>query len=803
MRVAVLAIVSACIPAGAVSCPDGKLCADGTTCVEVSNPDTDVCATPDQLVACNGKSDHARCGDDGRCYSGVCLPIVCGNGRLDSPDPNTPGDTGEVCDDGNQISNDGCSADCLSDETCGNGVPDLVKGELCDDGNLIQHDGCDSTCKPEAPRWVQLPSGGPSVRSNFAMAYDSDRERVVLFGGADAVGNALGDTWEWNGAGWIQMAPPASPSPRSGCAMAYDPNLKRAVLFGGGGVDVDGDTWAWDGATWTPLDPATSPQPRVAHVMFFDGTHVSLIDGIGPAGDGFHLFQQTWTWDGKTWTLSPVEPPINAAAAAFDPIRGRTVMFDGNGVTWESDGATWTNAATTGPPARDSSAMAFDPVTRSIMMFGGRTTATSSPITDHWQWTGTEWVNIAATLPAARFGHAMVAVPERGRLVMFGGTVDDPSTWEWDGSQWLETPPFVPDPPQAMAFAYDSLRGITVLFAQLTGAVETLRFDGTSWLVEVFKQPQVSLDGVAMTFDELRGVSVMVTDGETFTYDATSAWKPVGSAPSRIGAEMAFDGTHSILFGGMNNGDDVSDTFAWDGQSWSQLAPAHHPPGRELAAIARDPIRGEAVLFGGLAGSDMLGDTWVWDGADWTERTPATAPSPRTGAKLAWNPSRRRLELFGGFAGRALDDVWEWDGTTWTRIAVFNAPPARHDHAWFPALNGLVAFGGRPSTIGGSGFADTWLLRWDGAHADESCQVDADDDGDGLRGCADPDCWTRCAPECSPGTSCTAGPRCGDGHCDAVEDCRSCPADCACTPICGDFTCDPGEDHESCPGDCL
>jgi len=45
---------------------------------------------------------------------------------------------------------DGCSADCLSDETCGNGVIDSVTGEACDDGNTDAGDGCDASCQFES-----------------------------------------------------------------------------------------------------------------------------------------------------------------------------------------------------------------------------------------------------------------------------------------------------------------------------------------------------------------------------------------------------------------------------------------------------------------------------------------------------------------------------------------------------------------------------------------------------------------------------------------------------------------------------
>jgi cysteine-rich repeat protein len=45
---------------------------------------------------------------------------------------------GEVCDDGNTSSNDGCPSDCKA--LCGDGV--VHTGETCDDGNEVGNDGC-------------------------------------------------------------------------------------------------------------------------------------------------------------------------------------------------------------------------------------------------------------------------------------------------------------------------------------------------------------------------------------------------------------------------------------------------------------------------------------------------------------------------------------------------------------------------------------------------------------------------------------------------------------------------------------
>jgi cysteine-rich repeat protein len=69
----------------------------------------------------------------------ICIPNVngCGNALRD-PD--------EVCDDGNVLDGDGCSANCRSTETCGNGILDVTVGEVCD-GNVVGGGRCSSDCR--------------------------------------------------------------------------------------------------------------------------------------------------------------------------------------------------------------------------------------------------------------------------------------------------------------------------------------------------------------------------------------------------------------------------------------------------------------------------------------------------------------------------------------------------------------------------------------------------------------------------------------------------------------------------------
>lgn len=98
-----------------------------------------------------------------QCDGGDCKYIVpdagpyCGDGIKSL-------EVGELCDDGNRLGGDGCSANCKREEpnflcetpgqpcvslvVCGNGVRDV--GESCDDGNKTEGDGCNATCKVES-----------------------------------------------------------------------------------------------------------------------------------------------------------------------------------------------------------------------------------------------------------------------------------------------------------------------------------------------------------------------------------------------------------------------------------------------------------------------------------------------------------------------------------------------------------------------------------------------------------------------------------------------------------------------------
>jgi hypothetical protein len=256
-------------------------------------------------------------------------------------------------------------------------------------------------------RWDALnpPGDVPPPRTFPAVATDSKRGRVVLFGGNRVLfgsehdtGTFLADTWEWDGASWTHLEV-SGPSPRAEAAMAYDEGRGRVVLFGGyslGGTGMvrHGDTWEWDGARWS-RPSETGPSPRTGAAMAYDarlGRIVLFGGGTGVAPSG-----ETWEWDGGSWKLrAAVAPGRYNAAMAYDAARGRLVRFGGwdgerrTADTWLNDGERWIQVVVASPFPRNHAAMAYDPARERAVLFGGHDG--DNVFGDLWEWDGVRWV---------------------------------------------------------------------------------------------------------------------------------------------------------------------------------------------------------------------------------------------------------------------------------------------------------------------------------------------------------------------------------------------------------------------------
>lgn len=258
-----------------------------------------------------------------------------------------------------------------------------------------------------------------------------------MFGGANPSGYQ-NDTWEWNGQNWALRTPTLAPEARREYAMAYDAARHATVVFGGmpGRSGLLGDTWTWDGTNWAQQSPATSPSPRWDSAMVFDAaiSKVVLFGGFDLVAGNFQLENDTWAWDGTTWTqlLPLASPPARQNhAMAYDTTRGRVVLFGGelqlNGAglvqdTWEFDGTTWTQAVpAVSPPARIAHTMTYDAVRNVTLLFGG---GAGMDFGDTWAWDGTSWTQLTTTPAPACRDHTAMAFGQGGNTVLFGGYVN-------------------------------------------------------------------------------------------------------------------------------------------------------------------------------------------------------------------------------------------------------------------------------------------------------------------------------------------------------------------------------------------
>lgn len=227
-------------------------------------------------------------------------------------------------------------------------------------------------------------------------------------------------------------------------------------------------------------NPIPCSPPRASWVLTpgVSGTPSQRRDNPGAASkDRLYLFggrdqnagttvlNALYEFDGSRWTLrtaegAPGSPPARGGACvAWDWGRTKLVVFGGDtggaspvllGDTWEWDPAT--NAwAQVNPPVWPSprrwAAMAFDPGTGGMLLFGGEvaiTTPPSPPSNETWLFLRGIWLRLnPATVPPPRRMHSLATRPDFGDVFLCAGS--DPSqtpevrlldAWRWTGNGW-------------------------------------------------------------------------------------------------------------------------------------------------------------------------------------------------------------------------------------------------------------------------------------------------------------------------------------------------------------------------------
>lgn len=553
--------------------------------------------------------------------------------------------------------------------------PLLFGGEISRFDNSPAFNATAATCETwrfDGTRWRFVTMQGPSPRFDASGAYDSIRDRVVLFGGRtrgfNGVVTLTNETWEFADDAWIRRTPPNAPPATQNSAMVFDPSRERTYLYAGS------QFWSYDGNDWTQVvTSGPNPGAQSVCVLVFDPRDNSIV--LLPKS----ATAPTWVWNGTQWEQG-APTGVVLTTAAFDSVFqtivigsdvGNWYTFDGNGpavlastieppatgsklypTAVQLSEGNWltvvgpvvsnslkhapgsyivsfdegwsTLPSRTLPDATVNMAFNYHPPTNEFVLVGGAARPGSPTIQQTWLLRGETWRRSAATPPQlSTFAYSQF-LPSAGESVLLGKASTNGLLWSWDGSRWIGRTAaegltgFFPD---ATPPVLDPVRGVIV---QPSGSSVTI-FDGTITHQQV---PGVSAVNGAAAFDPIRDAIVFAGGTSTRgTYELRRApdnsllWHPINQA-RQIGESaprMAFDPDRQgiIGFGGFNAPIDryPRQTFflASNADSWVQLPFATNAPvGRTNAGMDHDPVARRIIMNGGqqLDATYPLRETW-------------------------------------------------------------------------------------------------------------------------------------------------------------------------------------------------
>jgi Galactose oxidase, central domain len=250
------------------------------------------------------------------------------------------------------------------------------------DGYLVLFGGIDASGDVLGDTWTYRgghwnllhPTSSPPARDLAVMTFDAKDGYVLLFGGCGpGYCSALSDTWRFLNGTWTQLSPTASPAPVNGADMTYDAADGYVLLYGGyfnGGCYTD--TWKFIAGTWTHLNTSSTPAQGCGTLMTYDGAdrYALLYGGCCGAGN------ETWKFKAGQWSAvhpAALPPPLSNGGMIYDSKAHRLILFLGDlNQTWAYRAGAWTNLTSAGAPGgRAIPAFAYDPSAGAAILTGG------------------------------------------------------------------------------------------------------------------------------------------------------------------------------------------------------------------------------------------------------------------------------------------------------------------------------------------------------------------------------------------------------------------------------------------------
>ncbi len=594
----------------------------------------------------------------------------------------------------------------------------------------------------------------PQCRDSEGLAYDTALGEVVMFGGVSQCGGqpnaySLADTWTYSGAAWTNISGSmvTVPSARWGMVMVYDPALREVVLFGGTDAfgNTNDQTWLFNG-TWfdNTSNETASPPAMYGAAATYDPSLGGVLVYGGVSGFGGTTYSGTYLFKNGQWTqLSVSGPdPLRSAGLVYDNATNQSLLFGGwdsnsnapSNDVWAFASGSWSRISVSGtlPSARYSFGEVYDPVTASILEFGGFGGAvTQYVVGDSWVYANHTWTNATSTLAgssaAPRGGARLVWDPATDVVLLFGGQANSVR----NNDTWLAvplSPPALSVTPAAIApgqrvdvnatvtggefpltYSYSGLPSgcvsvnATNLSCSPSGTGEytvSVRVhdptgsNGTASASLTIGSPVAITSFTAVPSNLPVGstsdLNVTATGGSapyTYSYTGlppncasentsrlTCASEYAGSfnvVAHVVDADHATAPTTSVMVTYVSQG--PSGTFGWTNiSSFEKKTPAC----RDSEGLVYDPALGTTVMFGGVSQCGQVnsysdGDTWTFSSGQWTNisSSVATAPSARWGMVMVYDPAESEVVLFGGSDVYGNVNTQTWTfDGTWTNV---------------------------------------------------------------------------------------------------------------------------------------
>jgi len=140
------------------------------------------------------------------------------------------------------------------------------------------------------------------------------------------------ETWSWTGSQWLLRSAASPPGMRSGPAVAYDSNRGVVVLYGDMHPNrVQRDTWEWDGQQWSQNAAVQGPDITYQAHMTFDSRRNVMVLMAKPR---YASTVETWEYDVASWRQVQAGGPnlLHSYAMTYDPRRGDIVLSGGTSV---------------------------------------------------------------------------------------------------------------------------------------------------------------------------------------------------------------------------------------------------------------------------------------------------------------------------------------------------------------------------------------------------------------------------------------------------------------------------------------